>query len=240
MHSCSLTSRATFHNSECLLACGTRPFPSFWIPNLVVCSCEVCHMLAQGWVPLGPFHIKAGGSVRNPPAAHRSIFNMLPGCVQEARPSVVHITTLVRTQGQGSSPFLPLDPRNVRPGSGSGFVWDGKHIVTNFHVIQNAAQVKATLSDQRTVDTRVVGSDPSNDLAVLRVDVDLGDVRPIAVGTSHDLMVGQKVFAIGNPFGLDQTLTGVPAPCVCVYSFLCTLQFEKCRQKSHGALQRGL
>jgi S1-C subfamily serine protease len=130
--------------------------------------------------------------------------------MQEARASVAHITTLVRAP----QTFLQLDPGAIRPGTGSGFLWDRfGHVVTNFHVIQNASQVKVTLSDQSTRDAKVVGVDPSNDLAVLKVpEASVGNaqgIAPIAVGTSHDLLVGQKVFAIGNPFGLDQTLTGV-------------------------------
>jgi S1-C subfamily serine protease len=126
--------------------------------------------------------------------------------VQEARHSVAHIQTL--TRAAAGSPFLQLNPESVRPGSGSGFLWDAQHVVTNFHVVTGASQVKATLSNQQTYSAKVVGTDPNNDLAVLRLETVPSDVRPISLGTSHDLMVGQRVFAIGNPFGLDQTLTG--------------------------------
>jgi S1-C subfamily serine protease len=109
--------------------------------------------------------------------------------------------------GPGSGSFL--NPGALRPGSGSGFLWDTHgHIVTNFHVVQRAGQVTVTLSDQQARDAVIIGSDPSNDVAVLRLPEAPLDVAPIRVGTSHDLMVGQRVFAIGNPFGLDQTLTG--------------------------------
>jgi S1-C subfamily serine protease len=123
--------------------------------------------------------------------------------MQEARPSVAHIATFVRPPA-----FMQLNPDVIRPGTGSGFLWDSQHVVTNFHVVQAAHQVKVTLSNQHTYDASVRGTDPSNDLAVLRLASAPLDVRPISVGTSHDLMVGQRVFAIGNPFGLDQTLTG--------------------------------
>jgi S1-C subfamily serine protease len=131
--------------------------------------------------------------------------------MQRARTSVAHITTLTRAPAG----FLPLDPGAIRPGTGSGFIWDTSgHIVTNFHVIQNASEVKVTLSDQYTGLAEVVGADPSNDVAVLKLPAHaISGNEPIAVGTSHDLMVGQKVFAIGNPFGLDQTLTGVWFQC---------------------------
>lgn len=127
--------------------------------------------------------------------------------------SVAHITTL----NQARPGLLQLDPGAIQPGTGSGFLWDTSgHIVTNFHVVQNASRVKVTLSDQRTHDAALVGVDPNNDVAVLKLPSEAAAVgggnEPISVGTSHDLMVGQKVFAIGNPFGLDQTLTGMPTP----------------------------
>jgi S1-C subfamily serine protease len=131
--------------------------------------------------------------------------------VQDARHSVAHIQTL--TRAPSASPFLQLNPEHIQPGAGSGFIWDSQHVVTNFHVVQRASQVKATLSNQQTYTATVVGSDPNNDIAVLKLDTVPADVRPISVGMSHDLMVGQRVFAIGNPFGLDQTLTGAHESC---------------------------
>lgn len=123
----------------------------------------------------------------------------------EARPSVAHITSLNKASDPRS---MMLNPNNMRPGTGSGFIWDTRgHVVTNFHVIMDAAAVKVTLSNQSTHDAAVVGADPANDVAVLRLQSPATALVPISVGTSHDLLVGQKVFAIGNPFGLDQTLT---------------------------------
>ena len=93
-------------------------------------------------------------------------------------------------------------------GTGSGFVWDEKgHVVTNFHVVEGANRWRVTLSDQSTWDAEPVGIAPDKDLAVLRVDAPTERLAPLLVGTSADLEVGQRVFAIGNPFGLDQTLT---------------------------------
>ncbi len=97
-------------------------------------------------------------------------------------------------------------------GSGSGFVWDEKgHIVTNFHVVQpvvgsRSAEITVTLQDKNLAGT-LVGYSPELDLAVIRVEAPRSDLRPLAVGVSASLEVGQKVFAIGNPFGLDHTLT---------------------------------
>ena len=115
--------------------------------------------------------------------------------MQEARLSVAHIQTITR-QSAGH-PFLQMTPDAVRPGSGSGFIWDSHHVVTNFHVVEKAHEVKATLSNQQTYPATVIGSDPNNDVAVLRLQTTPQDVKPISIGTSHDLMVGQRVFAIG-------------------------------------------
>ena len=122
---------------------------------------------------------------------------------KQASPSVVYITTLaVRPSRFG------MNMQEIPQGAGSGFVWDQHgHIVTNFHVIEGADVVKVTTSDHRTTDAGVIGIAPDKDLAVLRVREGESRLRPIPVGTSADLQVGQSVFAIGNPFGLDQTLT---------------------------------
>lgn len=120
-----------------------------------------------------------------------------------ARKGVVHITTLVERNGRGFS-----GGREVRSGTGSGFLWDETgHVVTNFHVIQQADAAEVTLHDRRTFRARVVGVFPETDLAVLRIDTSGAKLEPLPLGSSNDLKVGQKVFAIGNPFGLDQTLT---------------------------------
>jgi S1-C subfamily serine protease len=96
----------------------------------------------------------------------------------------------------------------VRRGTGSGFVWDaGGHIVTNFHVIEDARSARVRLSDGRTYNAQFVGASPEHDLAVLRIGVSLARIEPVAIGSSADLRVGQKVFAIGNPFGFDYSLT---------------------------------
>jgi S1-C subfamily serine protease len=101
-----------------------------------------------------------------------------------------------------------FDIMEVPQGSGSGFVWNKQgHIVTNFHVIYGAHAIKVTLADRSEYQARVVGIDPDHDLAVLQIQAPENVLEPIAVGTSHDLRVGQKVLAIGNPFGLDHSLT---------------------------------
>jgi S1-C subfamily serine protease len=96
----------------------------------------------------------------------------------------------------------------VPRGTGTGFIWDDRgNVVTNFHVIQGANAAQVTLSDQTTWKAALVGAFPDRDLAVLRIDAPKEKLKAIVVGGSHELQVGQKVYAIGNPFGLDQTLT---------------------------------
>jgi len=120
--------------------------------------------------------------------------------------SVVHITTLaVRTD-----PFR-MNVLEVPQGSGSGFLWDEHgHVVTNYHVIKGADEARITFADHTTLPARLVGRSPRNDLAVLRIAGVPKNLPPLPVGSSHDLVVGQDVIAIGSPFGLDYTLsTGV-------------------------------
>ncbi|OGD11371.1 MAG: 2-alkenal reductase [Candidatus Aminicenantes bacterium RBG_13_62_12] len=122
---------------------------------------------------------------------------------EEARPSVVYITTLVYRRD-----FFTFNVFEIPQGTGSGFIWDeAGRIVTNFHVIYEAQDVQVTLSDQSVWKAKVVGRAPDKDLAVLRIDAPRDKLRPIRIGTSANLEVGQSVYAIGNPFGLDQTLT---------------------------------
>ena len=104
--------------------------------------------------------------------------------------------------------FWSLDTMEVPQGSGSGFIWNKQgHIVTNFHVIYGANSIKVTLADRSEHQAKLVGADPDHDLAVLQIQSSDSALEPLAVGASHDLRVGQKVLAIGNPFGLDHTLT---------------------------------
>jgi S1-C subfamily serine protease len=122
---------------------------------------------------------------------------------KQAKPSVVHITSLARQQQFGA-----FNPQEVPEGTGSGFIWDeGGHIVTNFHVIKDADAAQVTLDDGSTFRAHFVGGTPEKDMAVLRIDAPKSKLRPIAVGQSENLQVGQMAFAIGNPFGLDHTLT---------------------------------
>ena len=104
--------------------------------------------------------------------------------------------------------FFSMDVMQIPQGSGSGFVWDRDgHIVTNFHVISEGQRFKVTLADQSEWDARVIGTAPDKDLAVLKIEAPPEKLAPLRVGSAAELLVGQRVLAIGNPFGLDQTLT---------------------------------
>src|SRR4030095_9304219 len=94
----------------------------------------------------------------------------------------------------------------VEQGWGSGFIWDERaHIVTNYHVVHGGERFSVSLSDGTTYDAALVGVEPRKDLAVLRIETD-AVLHPVKLADSHQLLVGQKVLAIGNPFGLDSTL----------------------------------
>lgn len=122
---------------------------------------------------------------------------------KQASKAVVHITT-----SEVGRDFFTMSEMEYELGSGSGFLWDEKgNVVTNFHVIENADRLKVTLADQSSWDAVEIGRAPDRDVAVLRINAPPGRLQPLLIGTSKELEVGQKVFAIGNPFGLDQTLT---------------------------------
>jgi S1-C subfamily serine protease len=117
--------------------------------------------------------------------------------------SVVHITSLESRRDR-----MTLDVSDIPQGTGSGFVWDSNgHVVTNFHVIQHGNRASVTLNDGSTYPAKIVGKAPDKDLAVLKIDAPAQKLQALPVGSSGNLQVGQKVLAIGNPFGLDQTLT---------------------------------
>jgi S1-C subfamily serine protease len=117
--------------------------------------------------------------------------------------SVVHVTSLATRRDQ-----ITMDVTQIPQGTGSGIVWDlDGHIVTNFHVVQEGDAASVTLNDGSTYPATIVGTAPDKDLAILHIDAPPSKLLPLPVGQSANLKVGQKVLAIGNPFGLDQTLT---------------------------------
>lgn len=122
---------------------------------------------------------------------------------EECAPSVVFINT-----SKVQRDYWSRNIEEIPSGTGSGFIWDEEgHIVTNYHVIADASRISVTLANQTTYDATLVGMEPDKDLAVLKIEPQGDELTPIKVGKSADLRVGQSVYAIGNPFGLDQTLT---------------------------------
>jgi 2-alkenal reductase len=129
-------------------------------------------------------------------AAERSVVDLF----ETSKPSVVYLFTESVDRG-----FLR---RRVQEGAGSGFVWDESgHVVTNAHVVSGANKIQVQMDDGKTYQAQLVGVAPAYDLAVVRLTSQPNSLRPIPLGTSVDLKVGQFVFAIGNPFGLSKTLT---------------------------------
>ncbi|MFO1328131.1 MAG: trypsin-like peptidase domain-containing protein [Rubrivivax sp.] len=143
-----------------------------------------------------PRAVAPRGALAADELAHIDVF-------RKTSPSVVHITSL-----SAQRDLFSMNVQQVPRGTGTGFVWDqAGHVVTNFHVIQGANGAKVTMADQTSYDAELVGVFPDRDLAVLKIEAPRDKLPPIAIGTSRDLIVGQRVYAIGNPFGLDQTLT---------------------------------
>lgn len=118
-------------------------------------------------------------------------------------PSVVYITTIALRRN-----LFSMNAVEIPQGTGSGFIWDDQgRIVTNYHVISGANKIEVTMADNTTWSAVLVGTAPDKDLAVLQINAPKSRLYPINIGESFELQVGQKVFAIGNPFGLDQTIT---------------------------------
>ncbi len=127
----------------------------------------------------------------------------------DTSPSVVAVRSVTHQRN-----MFTADVMEIPQGSGSGFVWDeAGHIVTNFHVVapalqNNRSNLEVSIADHADwIKAEIIGAEPDKDLAVIRIPTKGLKLKPIKVGTSNDLQVGQKVYAIGNPFGFDQTLT---------------------------------
>ena len=183
-----------------------KPSPRFWSYIWATAAITLFALLVgqQSWV--------GSASLNDPKAAPRPVAargelaaeeKSTIALFRQASPSVVNVTNIGIQQD-----FFSLNQYQIPQGTGSGFIWDTTgNVITNFHVIQNADAAQVTLADRSNWKARVVGVAPDKDLAVLRIDAPANRLHAIPIGTSKDLQVGQSVFAIGNPFGLDQTLT---------------------------------
>ena len=170
-----------------------------WLVMLVLLAILVFPVVRQ-WLSPGvtgnPRPVTARGELANFEKTTVELF-------VTASPSVVYINTRAQVSSRWSRRVF-----EVEAGTGSGFVWDKDgHIVTNFHVIQGASSAQVVFDDQSAWEATLVGSSSDHDLAVLRIRASSDQLQPVLIGESHNLVVGQSVFAIGNPFGLHQTLT---------------------------------
>jgi S1-C subfamily serine protease len=116
--------------------------------------------------------------------------------------SVVYITNLAFRRDA-----FTMNTLEIPQGAGSGIVWDSETIVTNLHVVRGSSDLMVALGEGQESEAKIVGVDQDNDIAVLKLANPIPNLRPIKVGSSTNLSVGQSTYAIGNPFGLDHTLT---------------------------------
>jgi S1-C subfamily serine protease len=141
--------------------------------------------------------------------------NALTRVYEEVSPSVVNIQVVKRVSTSFIIPQFPgfsipeqEDKGSLQSSLGSGFVWDkAGHIITNNHVVENAEQIRVTFSDGVSYEAELVGTNPDSDLAVIKVDVSENRLLPVTLGDSTQVKVGNLVIAIGNPFGLQGTMT---------------------------------
>ena len=141
---------------------------------------------------------------------HRNHALSINEIYRRSAPGVVQVTSTSVVQSQFdpfTNPFAPLGPTTEKS-LGSGFVIDKTgHIVTNYHAVQGAREVDVSFSNHESMRARIVGSDPSTDIAVLKVTANSRALTPLPLGDSDTVRVGDSVVAIGNPFGLDRSVT---------------------------------
>ena len=169
--------------------------------------------------------VPSTGSVPVPSGASGDLLAAYQGTLEQVyanvNPSVVNIQVVEKVAASDNSqgqipgfPFFNQPPQGQQPQQqfqsalGSGFVWDAQgHIVTNNHVVAGADSIEVTFSDGTIVPAKLVGTDPDSDLAVIQVDVNASVLHPVTMSDSSTVQVGQMAIAIGNPFGLQGTMT---------------------------------
>ena len=161
-----------------------------------ICCCVLASLGWPGASGAAPRPITPRGPLTPDEKTNIAVFEASKG-------SVVYISTSERVLN-----YWTLSVQTVPHGTGSGFIWDSEgHVVTNLHVIADASVATVRLSDGKDYPATLIGVSRTHDIAVLQIRIPASSAVPIPIGTSHDLQVGQKVYAIGNPFGLDWTLT---------------------------------
>src|SRR6476646_5098602 len=188
------------------------PFGSALLGGLVVA--------VAGWIAIAAGAIQSEGGSTTTGATPITV----PADVKSEDGSTNVVNQIYKTDGNGVAfiesqiepqeteslnPFGEVEPESGGTATGSGFVIDGEgHILTNNHVVEGASKVTVKLGDsEKTYDAEVVGADPGTDIALLKVDAPDDEIRPLTLGHSSDAVVGDPVVAIGNPFGLDRTVT---------------------------------
>ena len=143
-----------------------------------------------------------GSESEGPSVSVETLEDRVTNIFRNASPAVVHVTSIILDEDEQMQPLPP------QAATGTGFIVDKEgHIITNNHVIAGATEVRVTWANGQTADARVVGTDPSTDLAVLKIDIPISDDMIVTMGDSDDLEVGNLAVAIGSPFGFQQTLT---------------------------------
>ena len=169
------------------------------VAGLVLAACQSCGSVSPVPTDAQAAQIPEQTTRGDLTATERATIELF----EDASPSVVYITTL----SQRRNLFTGV-ATEVPRGTGTGIVWDRLgHIVTNLHVIENAAAAQIVLFDQSSYRAQLVGFSEAHDLAVMKIDAPPESLRPVDVGRSDNLRVGQNIYAIGNPFGLSATLT---------------------------------
>ncbi|HYQ78120.1 MAG TPA: trypsin-like peptidase domain-containing protein [Solirubrobacterales bacterium] len=188
------------------------PFGSALLGGLVVA--------VAGWIAIAAGAIQSDGGSTTTVATPITA----PADVKSEDGSTNVVNQIYKTDGNGVAfiesqiepqeteslnPFGEVEPESGGTATGSGFVIDGEgHILTNNHVVEGASKVTVKLGDsEKTYDAEVVGADPGTDIALLKVDAPDDEIHPLTLGHSSDAVVGDPVVAIGNPFGLDRTVT---------------------------------
>jgi S1-C subfamily serine protease len=177
-----------------------------WLVAILIILFAALYLQMSGLWPQPLFDPNAGARTVTPRGDLAEDEKSTIALFRAADQSVVHITTSVVRQR------YQMDPLNIPLGSGSGIIWDQKgYIVTNYHVVRdarmNGGAIQVVLADSSSYPAQIVNVSRDADLAVLKINAPASKLKPIPIGKSSDLQVGQKVFAIGSPFSLDQTLT---------------------------------
>jgi len=160
------------------------------------------NLLAQRPPALAPVAGEPAGRIALPDATLTAEEQVNVAVYENVNRSVVNISTKTVSPDRYFFFEVPAE------GAGSGSVLDKQgHVLTNFHVVEGAREIQVTLFDGKSYEARLVGKDASSDIAVLKIDAPVASLFPVMLGDSARLKVGQRVFAIGNPFGLERTLT---------------------------------